>query len=72
MTPTSSASGELEGVLARINAPVQDSVLVNYRHYYVLNALREKMIESTGDAWSQVRAVYHAGELEFYFEYGNK
>jgi hypothetical protein len=35
----------------------------------VLNALREKMIEQLGESWSQVRAVYRAGALEFYFEY---
>ena len=69
MAPTSPTSGELQGTLAMLDAPVQDSVLVNYRYYYVLNALREKMIESTGEAWSKVRAVYHAGDLEFYFEY---
>lgn len=72
MKPTSSTSGEVEGTLARINAPVQDSVLVNYRYYYVLNALRDKMSESTGKAWKKVRAAYYAGNLEFYFEYGNK
>ncbi len=69
MSPHSPTSGEVQGILAMPDAPVQSHILVNYRHYYVLNALREKMIESTGDAWKQVRAVYHAGELEFYFEY---
>ncbi len=69
MAPTSRTSGEVQGVLAMIDAPVQSHIIVNYRHYYVLNALREKMIESTGDAWKQVRAVYHPNELEFYFEY---
>ena len=69
MSPTSPASGEVKGIFAMSNAPVQGSIVVNYRHYYVLNALREKMIEATGDAWKQVRAVYHPDELEFYFEY---
>jgi hypothetical protein len=69
MSPTSSTSGEVSAQLGVLDAPVQTNVMVNYRHYYVLNALREKMIESTGDAWKQVRAVYHPNELEFYFEY---
>ena len=69
MSHHSATSGEVEGLLVHPEAPVQSSILVNYLHYYVLNALREKMIESTGDAWSKVRAVYHSGDLEFYFEY---
>ena len=69
MAPTSPTSGEVQGVLAMSDAPVQSYLPVNYRYYYVLNALREKMIETTGDAWKKVRAVYHPEELEFYFEY---
>jgi hypothetical protein len=69
MSHHSATSGEVEGLLVHPDAPVQSSVSVDYRHYYTLNALREKMIESTGDAWSKVRAVYHSGDLEFYFEY---
>jgi len=69
MSPTSATSGELQGILAMADAPVQNHIVVNYRYYYVLNALREKMIESTGDTWKQVRAVYRPDELEFYFEY---
>ena len=68
MSPTSSTSGEVQAVLA-MDAPVQSYLLVNYRYYYVLSALREKMIEATGDAWKRARAVYHPDELEFYFEY---
>ena len=68
MAPTSPTSGEVQAVLA-MGAPVQSYLLVNYRYYYMLNALREKMIEVTGDAWKQVRAVYRPDELEFYFEY---
>ena len=65
----SAASGEVEGLLVHPDAPVQSSVSVNYQQYYILSALREKMIESTGDAWRSVRATYHSGDLEFYFEY---
>jgi hypothetical protein len=69
MRPTSPTSGELRGYLEVPNAPVQTSLQLNYYHYYVLNALRDKMIEQTGKSWSQVRAVYHSSDLEFYFEY---
>ena len=69
MSPTSPTSGEVQGIFAMSNAPVQGSVVVNYRCYYVLNALRDQMIEATGDAWKRVRAVYHPDELEFYLEY---
>ncbi len=51
------------------DAPVQSSVLVNYQHYYVLNAIRDRMTEMLGKSWKQVRAVYHSGNLEFYFDY---
>jgi hypothetical protein len=69
MSHHSATSGEVDGLLVHPDAPVQSSVSVDYRHYYMLNALREKMIESTGDAWHSVRATYHSGDLEFYFEY---
>lgn len=69
MSPNSSTAGEVQGYIEKDSAKMQSSVSVNYRHYYVLNALREKMIESTGDAWHSVRATYHSGDLEFYFEY---
>jgi hypothetical protein len=69
MLPTSPTSGEIKAVLAKSDAPVQSSLLINYRYYYMLNALREQMVEATGDNWKQVRAVYHLGDLEFYFEY---
>ena len=69
MSPSSPTSGEVDGLLVHPDATVQGSILVNYCHYYMLNALREKMIESTGDAWRKIRAVYHSGDLEFYFEY---
>lgn len=69
MAPSSPASGETRGYVEERQSAIKSSVLVNYQHYYVLNALREKMIESTGDGWSKVRAVYRSGDLEFYFEY---
>ena len=53
MTPTSPTSGALHGVLEKHNSDIQNSVAVNYRHYYVLNALREKMIEQRGENWSR-------------------
>jgi hypothetical protein len=69
MTPTLPASGELRGHLEKTDAPVRSSVLINYQHYYVLNALRDKMIDLVGEGWSKVKAVYHLGDLDFYFEY---
>ena len=69
MSPTSPTSGEIRAYLQKPENPVQSGILVNYRHYYVLNALRNKMIEVLEESWTQVRAVYHAGGLEFYFEY---
>jgi hypothetical protein len=69
MSPTSTTSGEVRAFLKRADDPAQNSIMVNYRHYYVLNALRDKMIEILGEAWTQVRAIYHDGGLEFYFEY---
>lgn len=69
MSPVSVASGEIRGYAGKENSDVRSSLPVNYRHYYVLNALREKMLGLTGDSWSSVRTVYRSGELEFYFEY---
>ena len=68
MSPSSPASGEIRGYTEKRDTHEKNSVPVNYQHYYLLNAIREKMIESTGDSWSKVRAVYRSGELEFYFE----
>lgn len=67
MSPSSEASGEIRGYLEKSNG--KSSVFVNYQHYYMLNALREKMIEMLGDSWSKVRAVYSSDSLEFYFDY---
>jgi hypothetical protein len=69
MTRTSTTSGEVQGYLTKENSDVRNSVFVNYRHYYVLNALRDQMIGLVGDGWKRVRAVYRPGDLEFYFEY---
>jgi len=69
MARTSATSGEVKGYLTKENSEIRNSVFVNYRHYYVLNALRDKMIGLTGDSWKRVKAVYRSGELQFYFEY---
>jgi hypothetical protein len=69
MSSSSPLSGEIRGYTEKRHSGEKSSVAVNYQHYYMLNALREKMIESTGDGWSKVRAVYRSGDLEFYFEY---
>jgi hypothetical protein len=65
MAPRSETSGEIRGYVQ--NSGVQSSVLLNYQHYYVLNALREKMIEA-GKGWSKVRVVYDGSNLEFSFD----
>lgn len=69
MSPNSMISGELRAYLEKPDSEIKSSVLVGYHHYYMLNALREKMIEKVGGAWTQVKAVYHSNALEFYFEY---
>lgn len=69
MTYHSATSGEVQGLLVHPDAPVQSAVPVNYRYYYVLNALRDKMIELTEAAWSSVRVDDHKGDVDFYFEY---
>jgi hypothetical protein len=69
MSPTSAASGEVRAHLEKPGAPEQTCLQVDYRHYYVLNALRDRMIELLGERWSRARAAYHEGALEFTFEY---
>ena len=69
MTPHSATSGETTGYLQQPETELKSSVLLNYQHYYVLNALREKMIELLGDRWSRMKAVYHSGEVEIHFEH---
>ena len=67
MAPTSPTSEEIRGYMQKRDSHEKSSVVVNYQHYYLLNALREIMI-STGDGWTKVRVVYRSGDLEFYFE----
>jgi hypothetical protein len=69
MSPTSPTSGEVRAILEKSDVSQKSTIVVNYRHYYVLNALREKMIELLGESWKQVRAIYHSATLDFYFEY---
>lgn len=68
MLPTSETSGEVTGYLQSHDEPVKQAVLTNYQHYYVLNALREKMIEQLGENWRQVKVIYKPDVVEFYFE----
>lgn len=69
MSPTSETSGEVTGYLQSRDEPVKQPVLTNYKHYYVLNALHEKMIEQLGENWKQVKAIYKPDAVEFHFEY---
>ena len=68
MAPNSSLSGETKGYLEK-RKKNQISIPVNYQHYYLLNAIRDKMIELVGEGWGQVKTVYWKDTLEFYFEY---
>lgn len=69
MTPYSSSSGETQGYLEKRNKNQKRSVPVDYQHYYLLNAIRDKMIDLVGEGWRQVKAVYWKDALQFYFEY---
>jgi hypothetical protein len=69
MSPTSSTSGELRGVLEKYDPDVKSSIPVNYHHYYILNALREKMTQQLGKSCSKVTAVYRGENVEFSFDY---
>jgi hypothetical protein len=69
MSPSSPTSGELKAVLEFPNSDTKTSVTVNYIHYYILNALREKMMETVGEGWKKVSAVHQSDSLEFYFDY---
>ena len=69
MTPSSPLSGEVKGYLEKRKKNQKFSIPVNYQHYYLLIAIRDKMIELVGDSWSQAKAVYWQGALTFYFEY---
>jgi hypothetical protein len=69
MTSTSPTSGEVRAILELPDPPARRSLRVDYRHYSLLRALRDKMIEIVGDGWSSVTAVYRPGALDFFFEY---
>lgn len=69
MTPNSPISGEINGYLEEREKDQKISIEVNYQHYYLLNAIRDKMIELVGDGWRQVKAVYWKNTLELFFEY---
>jgi hypothetical protein len=69
MSPTSPISGEVRAVLEKKESNNKTIIEVNYSQYYILNALREKMIEMKKDEWSKVKAVYQQNELTFYFDY---
>jgi len=69
MTPSSATSGEIKGCFKKPDSDSEKSALVDYRHYYLLNAIREKMMTLAGDGWSKVKAIYRSGELGFYFDY---
>lgn len=69
MTPHSDVSGETKGYLQKPGADMKTHIPLNYQHYYVLNALRGKMVELVGDRWDRVKALYHAGGIEFHFDY---
>jgi hypothetical protein len=66
MSPSSETSGEIQGYVQ--NSGIQSSVLLNYQHYYLLNALREKTIEAGEKGWSKVKVVYDGDSMEFYFD----
>ncbi len=67
MSPSSDTSGELRGYVE--SSEGKSSLQLDYRHYYMLNALREKMKAVLGEEWREVRAVFVSRRLEFYFDY---
>ena len=69
MSPTSATSGEVRAVLERANLQGKSCIQVDYRHYYILIAIREKMSEILSIEWSKVKAIYRQDQLDFYFEY---
>jgi len=69
MSPSSQASGEVKGILLTHDSSTKTSILVNYRYYCVLNAIRTKMVELLGDTCIEIKAVYLPESLEFYCEY---
>jgi hypothetical protein len=69
MTPTSPTSGELHAVLEKQSPDTKLNIPINYRYYYILTALRERMIEQLGENWCKVRTVYRDERVDFYFEH---
>lgn len=69
MVPNSVTSGEIKGYFKKPDTDLENSILVDYRHYYILNAIREKMMVFVGDGWSKVKATYRSDQLEFHFDY---
>ncbi len=67
MSPSSQTSGELRGYVEKPEE--KSSLQLDYRHYYLLNALREKMKAVLGEEWREVRAMFVLRRLEFYFDY---
>lgn len=70
MMPTSQSSGEISCYLERPTS--RSNVQLNYQHYYMLKALREKMSSIVGESWVRVKVIYRSGmfsNLEFYFDY---
>lgn len=61
---SSPTSGEVRAYTMKRDSGEKTSLLVGYQHYYMLKAIREKMMKPSG----MVKAVYSLGNLEFYFE----
>jgi hypothetical protein len=68
MSTTSPTSGELCCVLEKHGPEASSNIQINYLHYYILNAIREKMQEQTGKSVSRITAAYRGDDLEFSFD----
>jgi hypothetical protein len=68
MSPTSPTSGELCGVLEKHGPEARSNIQVNYQHYYILNAICEKMGIQMGKSLSMITAAYRGDDLEFSFD----
>jgi len=69
MSPNSTTSGEVRGVVQIQGTNTTTSIPVNYQHYYVLNALRETMSKELKKTWQKVTAIYRNKTLELAFDY---
>lgn len=69
MSASSPLSGEVTGYIEIPDSNTQNGLSLRYQHYYILNAIREKMVELVGDRWQTVKAVYQPYQLELHFEY---